>query len=124
MRFYVHSREAEELGHSPWCAIRVCKGMSVREVLKQIARVADNSIVLDERGIPTCDLVTEPIRDVHTRFWELDKTIKCHKEVLKARKDGRAQRVNLPFAYAADLRAEHVPLFDGGKLYVDALWGS
>lgn len=85
----------------------------VREVIERIAGMADEQIHLDSRDIPKCDLVTEPIHDVCNRYWEI-----CHKNQKTEWPAQRAKRVNLPYAFAANLLAEDVPLFNGGRLYL------
>ncbi len=113
MQFYLHSRDAEMCGDDPWRPVYVMNRTPVREVIERIAGVADEDILLDSRGIPQCDLVTERIRDVTDRYWKISPINRKADWPAK-----RAERVNLPFAFAANLLAEDVPLFNGGKLYL------
>jgi len=113
MIFYLYSRDAENACEDPWRPIYVMNRTPVREVIERIAGVADEHIFLDSRDIPKCDLVTEPIRDVCNRYWEI-----CHKNRKTEWPAKRAKRVNLPYAFAANLFAEDVPLFNGGRLYL------
>ena len=115
MKFYVYNDEWGEFAGDPWRPVYVMGKTPVREVIRTVAGVAAENIAMDSRDVPECDLVTERERDVRERYWQVpyDK----RKTEWPAQ---RAKRVNLKYAYAANLLAEHVPLFDGGRLYVQA----
>jgi len=121
MKFYVYNEEWGEWGGDPWRPVHVMGKMPVREVARLIASVAAENLAMDARNLPECDLVTERLRDVANRYWKwLGKVDKKRRARCDEWEAQRAKRVNLKYAYAADLLAEHVPLFDGGKLYVQA----
>ena len=116
MKFHVYNEEWGQSTGNPWRPVHVMSKTPVREVAKLIANVVEENIAMDSRNLPECDLVTERVRDVANRYWKW--LGKCNQET--DWEPQRAKRVNLKYAYAADLLAEHVPLFDGGKLYVQA----
>ena len=118
MKFYVYNEEWGDDTGDPWRSVIVTGKTRVREVVRRIAGVVEENIAMDSRNLPECDLVTERVRDVANRYWKwLSKERGARCDEWEAQ---RAKRVNLKYAYAADLLAEHVPLFDGGKLYVQA----
>ena len=116
MKFYVYNEEWGEWAGDPWRPVHVMAKTPVREAVRLISRASDDHIAMDARNLPECDLVTERKRDVAGRYLEWAKLDKKDADW----EPRRAKRVNLKYAYAADLLSEHVPLFDGGKLYVQA----
>lgn len=112
MRFYVHDRDVD--GDTVWVPIYAEPTTSVREVFRRIAKRLHPRgwwyDLLDDRDIPESDLVTERGNDLLARW----RTLPYEKQ-----KASRAKRVNLPYAYAADLRVAHVPLLaEDQKLYL------
>ena len=115
MNFYVYNDEWGEFAGDPWRPVHVMGKTPVREVIRLVACVAAESITVDSRDLPQCDLVTEREGAVRDRYWKIPYDKRDAEWPAQ-----RAKRVNLKYAYAANLLAEHVPLFDGGRLYVQA----
>ena len=129
IRMKFHVRMLDYDAEERWKAILVHPNERVRDVILKVANAISDyrDIHLDSRGIPECDLATEPPRDAYRIIGEacdeFDATRKrpyvgYREGLAKVKEKARSQRVNVPYACAANLMAGHVPLFDGGRLYV------